>query len=173
MPVLHWLPPDDGTRKYSFTKKHWQQMISCHDKLPAHSGWSACVLVGDCWTCFTGVERLSWYLRLGFYLYFVHFIRDAGSIRRYTVVTLYIMIWDVFPLWCFIKNMSNFKKNSSWLDPLSIWGIDSPGLIKSRWRLSKKFDVSKSRSRLSEKNRCYVRRLMVFRIYPSPTVNYC
>ena len=20
---LHWLPPDDGTRKYSFTKKHW------------------------------------------------------------------------------------------------------------------------------------------------------
>jgi len=85
-------------------------MISCHDKLPAHSGWSACVLVGHRWTCFTGVERLSWYLRLGFYLYFVHFIRDAGSIRIYTVVTLYIMIWDVFPLCCFIKNMSNLEK---------------------------------------------------------------
>jgi len=80
------------------------------DAPAAHSGWSACVLVGDRWTCFTGVERLSWYLRLGFYLYFVHFIRDTGSIRRYTVVTLYIMIWDVFPLCCFIKNMSNLEK---------------------------------------------------------------
>ena len=42
MPVLHWLPPDDGTRKYSFTKK----ALATNDKLSrqtASAQWLECM----------------------------------------------------------------------------------------------------------------------------------